>query len=225
MNKNAILVLVSFLVAPAMLARADEKRVLISLPAPLMGLNPVALDNPDRKIIEAEIQDVISNYKQPAYDPPDVEEPLQLETSALERLFPKHRFYVIYWEIKAAKTPEGRMVSVTGLYFTLVIPPEGKPLKLYGYGNYEDFGRLLHINGVRLKSMGDAQLIWTAFKDVHRNQRWQGVNRSASPTEWILGENQIDNFNYWHRVTLDDNKVVTSTKFMAEEVKKTPKLK
>ena len=223
MNTKAVIIVAVILFAPIGLAGADTKPRKDAPSVPWQKsatITKIARNNPDRKLIASEVQAVVSSYQKPAYAPPNMAEPMQLKTPALKRLFPKHRFYLIGWDMVAAD-PKSAVPIAFGLYFTLVVPPQGEAIKLFGYGNYEDFGSLLHLNGVKLKSTEDADLIWTAFNDIHQ-KKWfdQRKHRQISPTEWALSEQQIDNYKYWYHITLDADQVVTAAKLMSEDTKK-----
>jgi hypothetical protein len=186
------------------------------------NVKKLAAGNPDRAIIEAEIKILVSHYSRPTFEPPRVAEPMQVETPALARLFPEHRFYLIGWKIVRANTPEGRRAAVPllGLHYGLVVSPNGEPIRMHN--DYGDFGSLMKNAKVKLKSVDDAKLIWTAFHDANQKQMFEQASpRQVSPTEWDLGERQSDSRKYWCRITLDAKQTVVSAKLMWEDVKKT----
>lgn len=204
-------------------------------------------DNPDRSIIDAAVKDIARAYPKPRFQPPRMAEPVQLETPALTRLFPEHRFYLLGWDEvpvdRGARLGRGYL----GLYFTLAVPPamsdvarsrpvrldgygygEGRPswtpfppevmpLGWKGFGNFRQFGNLLQRNGIKLESLEDATLIWRAFCDVHV-KKWIGQHRQLWPTEWVLGETVSNGFRCGYYVTLDAEQRVTAANWVAEPV-------
>lgn len=223
MNTRTGIIVAAILLAHIGFAGAEPKQRKVAPSVPWQKsatVTMIARNNLDRKLIASEVQAVIASYHKPAYAPPNMAEPMQLKTPALTRLFPGHRFYLIGWDMVPAD-PKSAVPVAFGLYFTLVVPPQGEAIKLFGYGNYEDFGSLLHRNNVKLKSVEDADLIWTAFNDIHQ-KKWfdQRKHRQVSPTEWALSEQQIDNYKYWYRITLDAEQGVTAAKLMSEDTKK-----
>ena len=139
----------------------------------------------------------------------------EIESDANRRLFPEYRFFAIEWsERQAPDIPENALVICAGsLAATLAIKNDGsgKVHAFYG-GPYDEFERFLQFHKTKLRTKEDAQGIWNAFCDVHRNHWHQQTNLKISDTAWELGIIVVDDIRYSWVVTLDSQHQVTTFK-------------
>ena len=143
----------------------------------------------------------------------------ELPFDSLTTLLSKHRFFTISGSEKTAPGKEEVIGLAMNLSRTVVCDPEGKIIKtLSHWGNYEEFGELLHASNVSIRSHDDAKLVWNAFCDSHQRHWHKHQATRIDEKTWHLGDHTIDKFHYYYEVLIDRNSRVLSAKLRADEI-------
>lgn len=143
----------------------------------------------------------------------------EITSPALNRLFPEYRFLSIKWTEKIHPDYEtGGMFGVGyGLHAIFACRKDaGSFVELSGYGNYEEYGKLLAETGTQLNREEDARLIWDGFCDIHTKQWKDMAFEKISDKEWNLGVITINGLRYYYRVILNEEGKVLSGKMYAQ---------
>jgi len=183
----------------------------------------IADGNPDRKIVDAEIESVRHRYANGGNICAKVHTACQLKGDAARRLFPGYRFYLICWNEDTVDKQKPGVGLAVGLYYALALGPAGDTWRFQGGGNFEEFGKFLAARKVDLKTMSDAKLIWEAFCEIHRQGWTSHPSTQFSETEWRLGNEQAHEYDrFYHcfyRVRTTTNGVCQSARFESIPVK------
>jgi len=152
------------------------------------SLLPVGADDPNRKLVDAEIARIVdAGADNPVGN--SLEAAGKLDELAVRTLFPQWDFYVFKYSNYLKKGYEEAAVHLAGgLGHTLAVDREtGAILQLNHFGNHEAYGDLLKRAGAVLRNSEDARKIWDAFCDIHRKS-WKGyAAQRISENEWRLG--------------------------------------
>jgi hypothetical protein len=113
----------------------------------------------------------------------------RIQGTAIQTLFPGWSFYAFTYSNRLREGfPDDAASVAAGLGHTLAVGPDGTTiLRLYHWGNYEDYGHLLAATGAKIRGPEDAQWTWDAFCELHRKfSKTQKMGR-VSDSEWRLG--------------------------------------
>lgn len=104
-------------------------------------------------------------------------------------------------------------------------------LALHDSGNHESFGQLLRAAGVRIDA-ANANLVWTAFCELHGKAWLGGPHAQAGPRAWRLHVHETDfravspsleiRESYFYEVLTDDQGLVLSGMLKVETVASRP---
>jgi hypothetical protein len=207
------LVFAAFLVAVCVNAGA-QVQLLSSLKS--VSTNDVAF--PCLKTWQSE---TLSRYQKDGLIEPKFSLWSEIETEPLRTLFPQYRFFTVSWDEIPGPSAGAKQVGMAfGLYVILAVGTQTNNISsFFGHGNYEEFGRFLNENKVRIRTEKDARTVWTAFCDFHQ-KRWenQGIERKTANI-WHLGVIRIDKFLYYYEVIVDGDGGVQNAKLHADAVK------
>lgn len=188
----------------------------------LAAADPVPQSDPIYAALVAHRNRIEKAYEDGKSALPSFSEWLQVRSPAAERLFPSLRFAAITWSERAHPALKGRYVGLAdGLQTTVGVATTNRAVQveLSGFGNYEEFGRLLATNRVRLQNATDARTVWEAFCELHF-KHWQDQPAvKMSDSVWHLGTVTIDRFHYYFEVVLDHQQTVQSGKLYAKAMK------
>ena len=178
------------------------------------NFKPIMLDDPNKPIVDAEINALISRYQNGGIATVTVADPVKLQTGVLKHLFPNFGFYMIGWnEHEVAGKHVGGLAS--GMHYCLAVSNSGRTTKLFGMSDAPGYGKFLSDNGNTIKSVYDARLIWLAYCDIaitpwHSQELFQ-----VSPTDWRLGVQELDSrLCYYDFKVGADHKVLSVTSIM-----------
>ncbi|MBM80609.1 MAG: hypothetical protein CMJ78_08460 [Planctomycetaceae bacterium] len=118
----------------------------------------------------------------------------EVNSSAAEKMFPNWRYAAVRWDEKRNPKWKKPVSLAARLSKTLVIDAKRKKIvaELYGWGNYEAFGKLIVDRRVKIKDAKQARLVWTAFCELHRKFSPTAKIERASDNEWRLGISSYD---------------------------------
>lgn len=146
---------------------------------------------------------------------------VELSYPSLKQLFPRSRFFKMSWMEFALPGREKEVLGLGGGEKTLVYEPAGRIVQELDHdGNYTQFGDFLAATRTPINSTEDAQLVWTAFCDLHGKQWKEQPAIRISEAIWHLGDTTIDRVHYYYELVLDGNHIVTSARLRADEIKK-----
>lgn len=185
--------------------------------------SPVAFDDPDKPIVDAEVSSLVSGYEESHHALADATEPARLQTDALTRLFPGYGFYMIGWS--EAPPPSGgrrRGGYFSGLFYCLAIVPNGEKTRLENGGDQGRYAKFLWDNGVSIKSEEDARQVWLALCDIFQISQHSPKVIHISPTEWHLGvyTNAYGQHGYYCVMLNAGKKVVSVQEVMETSTKR-----
>lgn len=161
-----------------------------------------------------------------------------IEGKAIRSLFPGWAFYALRYSNYIKEGYDGKHVSLAfGLGHTFAVSPYSREgMRLYHYGNYEEYGHLLRETKVAISNARDAKLVWDAFCEIHRKAWKDFTVEKVSETEWKLGVysyeqpisvvdgvGTIVKITHFMQVTTDPfSKQITIWKSIVETSKKRP---
>lgn len=182
----------------------------------------VAESDPIYRTLTTWKEKVTNKYSKSGYSRPEFGSWSEIPSESLKSLFPEFRFFTIHWNevpIKERKNEEPASRAY-GLYIMLACRIDREEwTELFGYGNYEEYGRLLARERVTLNTDEQARMIWDGFCDLHQKHwRNQGFERK-SDTVWHLGMTIIDDVYYYYRVDVDTAGKVQAAKLHADKLK------
>ncbi len=171
----------------------------------------VSPDDPNKLIVDEEVKSLVSKYEKGGFATANVADPVKLQTGATKHLFPNYGFYMIGWdEDEAAGKHVGGLAH--GLHYCLAVSAQGAATRLYGMSDATGYGKFLSDNGITIKSVDDARLIWLALCDI-AIVPWHSQDlMQVSPTDWHLGINELDG-----RLCYFDFKLGTGQKVVSVE--------
>jgi hypothetical protein len=178
-------------------------------------------DDPIQPTLNAWKEKVTKRYAETCYSRPAFGSWSEIPSDSLKTLFPEHRFFTIHWnEMPIEEGKDDKLVSrAYGLYVTLACRKDkAEWIEIFGFGNYEEYGRLLAQENVILSTEEQARVIWEGFCDLHQ-KHWkdQGIERKDD-TIWHLGVITIRDFHYYYRVNVDELGKVISGKLHADKI-------
>lgn len=178
-------------------------------------------DDPIHDTLSAWKEKTKERYAKSGDSRPEFDSWSEIPSESLKTLFPEYSFFTVHWnEMPTEKGKGEKLVSrAYGLYVTLACnKSEGEWSELFGYGNYEEYGRLLTKEKVTLQSKEKARIVWNGFCDLHQ-KHWkdQGIERK-SESVWHLGVITIDDFHYYYRVEVSEEGEILSAKLHADKI-------
>ncbi len=143
---------------------------------------PVAADNPDKKVVDAELDALRSGYDKSERVGATVYDARQVDAPTAKIVFPGYRFFLVAWD-EFNKDPAHPVIGLgLGIHYFLALDPNGGKKKIFqGQG-----GDLLMDAHVVIRSQKDAELAWKALCEVE-SRAVEGKCAQVSPTEWKLG--------------------------------------
>lgn len=157
-----------------------------------------------------------------------------IDGNDVRSLFPDWKFYGFEYSNYAKNISDKNAVHLAlGLRQTLAVPSDSnsvRNLRLYNWGNYNEYEELLKINKISIRDANDANLVWNAFCEIHR-KGWKDYKvEKVSDNEWKLGiyeyNQTVSDVNgvktivkrtHYSKVTTDPNtKKITEWKMQVE---------
>jgi len=148
-------------------------------------------------------------------------------SAALRHLFPRSRFVVVPWILRADPDAQNPYSIPGGLFDVLAISDEGRlESTFHSSGNHEEFGFFLHGYRVKVRSKTMACKVARAFADIygHGLSLCNDLRRSSS--EWLLGYREmpfrpVSSYDevreaYYYRLTVGSSGVVLNGTYVCK---------